>query len=308
MNNSWWIGINDLEMQDLLSLDDEVLTEVFQYTTPHRIQRLPIHVWYRLKYILKDLTVEKTFHCIAWYHRQLWEAAEQRYSSEKLRIHRLFAIYFSNKVDTQLIENRLITRQPLSLNPFSIWSSRAKLNERRIQESTYHLLRGEMFTEAIQHSFCNIEMIYATTLLHDGFYFLTLFTELKRKIQFSMDTSLSTTTASNEMSVQISSEQRQQVDHYYLWLSREMGSIQRDPKQFLIATARAEPIISIVRRDLSTVLGRARAERPQQPLPQQLQQQHPPLLRQESKQLHQEFKYDIDVITFNGKSDFEPVL
>lgn len=37
-------GISDSEMEDLLSLDDEVLDYVFQYSSPP-IRRLPSHVW-----------------------------------------------------------------------------------------------------------------------------------------------------------------------------------------------------------------------------------------------------------------------
>jgi hypothetical protein len=61
-------GINDLEMQDLLSLHEGVLEEVFQYST---LNCFPIHVWLRLKHAISNLVTEKENHCIKWYHRQL---------------------------------------------------------------------------------------------------------------------------------------------------------------------------------------------------------------------------------------------
>lgn len=275
-------------MQDLLSLDDNVLEEVFQYSAPSRIKRLPIHVWYRLRNVLKDLTVEKTFHCIAWYHRQLWEAAEQRYASEKIRIHRLLASYFSNKVDSFLMRTRLITNHPLTLNDVSIWSFQAKLNERKIIESSYHFIQGGMISQAIDH-FCDIEMIYASTLQQDGFYFLTLFTELKQLLLHGDSNGL------NPL-LQITAEQQRRVNDYYVWLSKEMRNIQRDPKQFLLATARSEPRVSSVWKDLSALLHRLRDEVEQR-------SQQDPLLN-----LKKEMNYFIDVITLNGKSEFESVL
>ena len=47
-------GVSDGEMEDLLSMDDAVLGEVFQYSDPG-VQRLPSHVWSRIRSSLMDL-------------------------------------------------------------------------------------------------------------------------------------------------------------------------------------------------------------------------------------------------------------
>jgi hypothetical protein len=48
-------GVNDHEMQDLLSLHDGVMKEVCQYSSLHCF---PMHVWLRLKYVVRNLVTE----------------------------------------------------------------------------------------------------------------------------------------------------------------------------------------------------------------------------------------------------------
>lgn len=61
-------GVSDEEILDLMSLDDEVLNHVFQYSSlPTR--RLPSHTWLRLKHALEGLIVEHETNCYVWYHR-----------------------------------------------------------------------------------------------------------------------------------------------------------------------------------------------------------------------------------------------
>jgi len=63
-------GVSDIEMVDLLSIDDEVLTAVFQYSRPD-IERLPYHVWLRVRTALGPLLVKREGGAFSWYHRQL---------------------------------------------------------------------------------------------------------------------------------------------------------------------------------------------------------------------------------------------
>ena len=51
-------GVTDIEMEDLLSLSDAVLDEVFQYVQP-TVRRLPSHVWQRLKSAMDGLIAER---------------------------------------------------------------------------------------------------------------------------------------------------------------------------------------------------------------------------------------------------------
>ena len=71
-------GIKSSEMEDLLSLDDQVLDDVFQYSKPN-IRRIPVHVWLRLKNHLANLIVDVADGCLVWYHKQLRESAQTRF-------------------------------------------------------------------------------------------------------------------------------------------------------------------------------------------------------------------------------------
>ena len=79
-------GLTDQEMKDALSLYEDVLNSLFQYSDPgERI--FPPHIWWRFRAALEGLLVERDGGCLGWYHRQLKEAAERRYSSGKRRAH-----------------------------------------------------------------------------------------------------------------------------------------------------------------------------------------------------------------------------
>lgn len=111
-------GIRDNEMQDLLSLDNTVLDEVFQYSSL-ATKRLPFHVWARLRSALDGLVVEKQDGCLRWYHRQLQEVATVKYEAEQSQRRYLMAQYFGNLVPAELRASRLIAVQPLLLSSTS---------------------------------------------------------------------------------------------------------------------------------------------------------------------------------------------
>jgi hypothetical protein len=51
-------GISESELEDILSIDDDVLTSVFEYHHPS-VRRFPIALWMRIKYELKDYITNK---------------------------------------------------------------------------------------------------------------------------------------------------------------------------------------------------------------------------------------------------------
>ena len=70
-------GLSETELADLLSLDDDVLTDVFQYHTPP-VRRIPQLLWLRLKNDVSSYLVNRESDgtsVIYWYHRQFREAA-----------------------------------------------------------------------------------------------------------------------------------------------------------------------------------------------------------------------------------------
>ena len=76
-------GLTQLEMEDILSCDDEVLNEVYKYHDPplQECIRIPSLMWARLENELRDYLVERMVDgktVLTWYHRQFWETAEKR--------------------------------------------------------------------------------------------------------------------------------------------------------------------------------------------------------------------------------------
>jgi hypothetical protein len=51
-------GISESELEDILSIDNDVLTSVFEYHHPS-VRRFPIALWIRIKYELKDYITNK---------------------------------------------------------------------------------------------------------------------------------------------------------------------------------------------------------------------------------------------------------
>ena len=88
-------GVSSTELEDLLSMENEVLKDVFQYSDPET-GRLPSHVLSRLLSDLEELIAQGESGVYQWYHRQLREAAERRYEYLKMKVHKTMAIYFCN--------------------------------------------------------------------------------------------------------------------------------------------------------------------------------------------------------------------
>ena len=95
-------GISETELEDLLSLDDNVLTNVFQIHIPP-LRRIPPLLWVRIRHDISQYLVDKEVDEVRsffWYHRQFFETAEKRYMSDekfKEEIHSLMADYYLGK-------------------------------------------------------------------------------------------------------------------------------------------------------------------------------------------------------------------
>ncbi|EDO47108.1 predicted protein, partial [Nematostella vectensis] len=64
-------GLTEPELEDLLSLDDDVLNDVYQYWTPP-IRRLPPLLWIRIRADISDFLIDRgadETRVIYWYHR-----------------------------------------------------------------------------------------------------------------------------------------------------------------------------------------------------------------------------------------------
>jgi len=77
-------GISESEIESILSLDDDVLYDIFEFHAPP-IRKLPVALWSRIKYDLRGYMVEKEVdetRVIYWYHRRFIEVAESFYISK----------------------------------------------------------------------------------------------------------------------------------------------------------------------------------------------------------------------------------
>lgn len=98
-------GLTESELEDTLSLDDDVIDDVYQYWDPpvQGVIRLPNLLWARIRHDIDEFLTERQADgktVIAWYHRQFWETAQTRYLSDpedKRSRHSLLAEYFQGK-------------------------------------------------------------------------------------------------------------------------------------------------------------------------------------------------------------------
>jgi hypothetical protein len=77
-------GISESEIESILSLDDDVLYDIFEFHAPP-IRKLPVALWSRIKYDLRGYMVEKEVdetRVIYWYHRRFIEVASSFYLSK----------------------------------------------------------------------------------------------------------------------------------------------------------------------------------------------------------------------------------
>lgn len=94
-------GICENELEDILSLDDVVLDDVFQYHLPP-IRRIPPLLWTRIRNDLNDYLSERDSDgiVIGWHYGQFQLVAEQRYLGDQKQaayIHSIMADYFLGK-------------------------------------------------------------------------------------------------------------------------------------------------------------------------------------------------------------------
>jgi len=145
-------GLSGIEMEDVLSCDDQVLDEVYRYHDPplHSTVRIPSLMWARVTEDLREYLAERQVDgktVLAWYHRQFWETAEKRYLDSVERVtwfHRQLAEIYGQETGLRrtitlqqrrgiVLENadRKVTPQPLT-----------PTNLRKLKCLPYHVVRG----------------------------------------------------------------------------------------------------------------------------------------------------------------------
>ena len=166
-------GLTEPELEDVLSLDDDVLNDVYQYWTPP-VRRLPPLLWIRIRSDIEDYLIERgsdDVRVISWYHRQFVEVAAERYlGTKEVVIHSRLADFFLGtwsagtakpfitKDGQQLLKDRLVAKQPLI---FDATNEMPIFNLRKLNELPHHLLHSNDLKRLKGEVLCNFEFLLA---------------------------------------------------------------------------------------------------------------------------------------------------
>ncbi|XP_032893653.1 NACHT domain- and WD repeat-containing protein 1 [Amblyraja radiata] len=165
-------GLSENELKEILSLDDEVLGDIYQYWSPPNkdIIRLPPLLWTRLRYDIGEYLVERQadgFPVLHFYHRQFIEVVHEMYlpTEEKIKRHSVLADFFKGTwsqgkrksitlphLNETLLADRKVTAQPLKFGD-------DVMNLRKLSELPYHLVNAGRIDELKQEVLGNIEWI-----------------------------------------------------------------------------------------------------------------------------------------------------
>ncbi|XP_012943969.1 NACHT and WD repeat domain-containing protein 2 [Aplysia californica] len=178
-------GVSEPELEDLISLDDKVLNDIYQYHLPP-VRRIPPLLWTRIRNDLPGYLSEREadgVSVIGWYHRQFIDAAKERYFRNlnfASTIHSNTAEYFLgiygggipkpfeysdlqrqrfHLEDKQGSEDRKVPPQPLEF-----LDSKGKVirhNLRKLSEMPYHLIRSHRFEDLYDKVIFNYNWLHA---------------------------------------------------------------------------------------------------------------------------------------------------
>jgi hypothetical protein len=247
-------GVNDREIEDLLSLDERVLDSVFQYSEPG-IRRFPSHVWIRLRAALGGLLVEREFGCAVWYHRQLREVIAQRYSEPEVQeLRRNMGVYFGMlDITPDVVAEKRLSDQSLCLKSIdssskepSVWLKGANVNHRRCAEAVPHLIHSKIYVEAVRE-LCDLSSIYAHVKCGEGYNLvrhMSHVNDLLTEIMFS-DQCCDYPWATADLALVLY--------QYMRWLTKNISIVADNPTN-LLCTCSLEPLISQVRKDVYGLL------------------------------------------------------
>ena len=115
-----------------------------------------------------------------FYHRQLREAAEERYREDRTMLHHTMATYFGDLAD----RTKGVAQQPMTASlrglTVSVWLSTAKVNKRRCVEAGTHMLGAGLFIEMVKE-LCSLESVCARAKADEVFTMLQQLIDLQKK-------------------------------------------------------------------------------------------------------------------------------
>ncbi|XP_026178909.1 NACHT domain- and WD repeat-containing protein 1 [Mastacembelus armatus] len=164
-------GLLEAELRDIMSLDDEVIREVYKQSLPPTpsLIRLPPHLWARLRRDLEDQLEERWtagVATISFNNRRLAEAVATRYltSQRRGRSLQILAEYFMGRWSGKLKPVALLGLSLLlsdrKVPPQPLWFAPGLANVRKLQELPYHLLHAGLWEELRQEVIGNAEWLY----------------------------------------------------------------------------------------------------------------------------------------------------
>ncbi|XP_042339711.1 NACHT domain- and WD repeat-containing protein 1 [Plectropomus leopardus] len=164
-------GLLEAELRDLMSLDDDVIAEVYRYSLPPTpsLIRLPPLLWARLKRDLEDQLEERWtggVAAIALNNRRLYEAVSARYltSERRGRSLRILAEYFlgrwSGKLKPAALPGLTLLLSDRKVPPQPLWFAPGLANVRKLQELPSHLLHAGLWDELRQEVIGSAEWLY----------------------------------------------------------------------------------------------------------------------------------------------------
>ncbi|XP_046423821.1 NACHT and WD repeat domain-containing protein 2 [Neodiprion fabricii] len=178
-------GLSESELEDLISLDDKVLDDVYQYHLPP-VRRIPPLLWTRIRNDLPNYLSEREADGVSvmnWYHRQFRDTAKERYFKNMnmaMYFHSMIADYYLgiwgggkpkpfkyteiqrhrfNLTDKEGIADRKVPEQPLAF--YSKEGKLSRYNLRKFGELPYHLVRARRFKDLFENVLFNYEWLHA---------------------------------------------------------------------------------------------------------------------------------------------------
>ncbi|XP_055855708.1 NACHT and WD repeat domain-containing protein 2 [Episyrphus balteatus] len=178
-------GLSESELEDLISLDDKVLDDVYQYHLPP-VRRIPPLLWTRIRNDLPNYLSEREadgVNVMNWYHRQFRDTAKERYFKNMnmaMYFHSMIADYYLgiwgggvpkpfkfteiqrhrfNLTDKEGSADRKVPVQPLMFS--SKDGSVTRFNLRKFGELPFHFVRSRRFKDLFVHVLFNYEWLHA---------------------------------------------------------------------------------------------------------------------------------------------------
>uniref|UniRef100_A0A0K0EPQ8 NACHT domain-containing protein n=1 Tax=Strongyloides stercoralis TaxID=6248 RepID=A0A0K0EPQ8_STRER len=178
-------GLSDSELEDLISLDDKVLDDIYQYHLPP-VRRIPPLLWSRIRADLPGYLSERAADDIIvlnWYHEQFRSAAMERYFKNLNHLqqtHSSMADYFLGiygggvqkafqftdlqKQRFGLFEKEGLADRKVPLQPNIFYDKEGKIkryNNRKLNELPYHLLKSSRFKDLMNICLFNFDFLQA---------------------------------------------------------------------------------------------------------------------------------------------------